>query len=154
MIFTAVVAAVAVTGLVPLHALGDRFSSPLPLIAYLAGACAAVAASILIALRRDAQDSARSASRVTNASAPRLLPRGVERLLGAAGLLGWIWIGAVLLFGGSEGERVDDLLLWVYGWVGIAYLSMLHPDVWAAIDPNRRIARFVRTMLRRTTNAD
>ena len=154
MIFAAAAAAAAVTGLVPLHALGDRFSSPLPLIAYLAGACAAVAASILIALRRDAQDSARSASRATNASAPRPLPRGVERLLGAAGLLGWIWIGAVLLFGGSEGERVDDLLLWVYGWVGIAYLSMLHPDVWAAIDPNRRIARLVRTMLRRTTNAE
>jgi hypothetical protein len=51
-------------------------------------------------------------------------------------------------------QRVDDLLLWVYGWVGIAYLSMLHPDVWAAIDPNRRIARLVRTLLRRTTNAE
>lgn len=153
MIFTAVVAAGAVTGLSPFHALGDRFSSPLPLVAYLAGACAAVAASILIALRREAPESARSASRVTNASAPRPLPRGVERLFGAAGLLGWIWIGAVLLFGGSEGERVDDLLLWVYGWVGIAYLSMLHPDVWAAIDPNRRIARLVRTLLRRTTDA-
>jgi hypothetical protein len=31
---------------------------------------------------------------------------------------------------------------------------MLHPDVWAAIDPNRRIARLVRTLLRRTTNAE
>lgn len=138
-----------VTGLAPLHALGDRFSSPLPLIAYLAGACAAVVASIVIALRRDPHASQRHALGAASAAAPRPLPRGVERLFGAAGLLGWIWIGAVLLFGGSEGERVDDLLLWVIGWVGIAYLSLLHPDVWAAIDPNRRIAHLLRRLLRR-----
>ena len=50
-----------VTGLAPLHALGDRFSSPLPLVAYLAGACAAVVASIMIALRRDPHASQRHA---------------------------------------------------------------------------------------------
>ena len=132
--------------MIPTHALGDRFHSPLPLAVYLVGALVVVAASIIIAVRRtDAHATPRSVNAI---------PRNVARLLGVFGLAGWLWAAALVLAGGDTGERVDDLLLWVYGWVGISFLSILHPDSWRAIDPNRRLSNGLRRLLRRSVNAD
>jgi len=126
---------------IPAHAIGERFASPLPLELYL------LAGALVVAL--SARPTRPSADAAPIAAPPRALPRPLALLLGAAGIGGWFWIAAQAVVGGNTSARVDDTLLWVYGWVGIAYLSMLLPGAWPAIDPHRRIAALLRRALRR-----
>ncbi len=37
--------------------------------------------------------------------------------------------------GGSSDAEVASLLLWVFGWVGLAFISALLGPVWAWLDP-------------------
>ncbi len=49
--------------------------------------------------------------------------------------LGWTWIVAQGIAGGTSEASVATLFLWVYGWVGIAMLSALLAPVWEWVNP-------------------
>ncbi|MFP5343327.1 MAG: hypothetical protein ACLGIJ_10455 [Candidatus Limnocylindria bacterium] len=112
------------------HALGTTYASRLPLAVYLAGAAATVALSFLFVLVRDVRAERET---VTHTGCR---PAAAIRLgLRAIGLLGWAWIVAQGVAGGSSDADVSTLFLWVYGWVGIAMLSVFVGPVWHFLDP-------------------
>ncbi len=111
------------------HGLSPTYQSPLPLAVYLVGAAATVALSFVFVLARDM----RAGPVEPGIVAP--VPAVVRHGLRAIGLLGWAWIMAQGIAGGSSNAAVASLFLWVYGWVGIAILSALVFPAWEWLDP-------------------
>lgn len=111
------------------HGLLGRVESPLPLAVYLTGAALAVALSFVLVLARDIAPPAE------RFGPPREVPPWVRAVLRIIGLVGWVWIMAQLVAGGTSVADVSTLFLWVYGWVGIAILSAFVGPVWHWIDP-------------------
>jgi hypothetical protein len=111
------------------HGLSPAYQSPLPLAVYLAGAAATVALSFAFVLARDVRAGPPDPGRI----AP--VPAVVRYGLRVVGLVGWAWIMAQGIAGGSSDAAVAGLFLWVYGWVGIAVLSALVFPVWEWLDP-------------------
>ena len=112
------------------HALHGNVDAPLPFVAYLAGAAVAVALSfVFAALGDDRPPPEAPAGRELSVWRPL---RWALRLLG---LVAWAWVVAQAVAGGSSDAEVGALLLWVFGWVGLALLSALFGPVWAWLDP-------------------
>ena len=115
------------------HALNPTYESQLPLVVYLAGAGLAVALSFAFVLVRDLRAEPPPAN-------PRTfeLAKPVAIGLRALGLIGWTWIVAQGIVGGSSDADVGTLFVWVYTWVGVAMLSVgLLPSVvlaWIALN--------------------
>jgi hypothetical protein len=125
------------------HALSSTYQSRLPLIVYLAGAALAVGLSFAFLLVADVRAEP-PVSRVGHR------PPAVVRVgLRAIGLLGWLWIVAQGLAGGSGTGDVSTLFLWVYGWVGLAMLSAFVGPVWHWLDPFATIHDLGAALLRR-----
>jgi hypothetical protein len=144
----AAVAAVSMIALaapapVAAHGLVGRLSSPLPLAVYLAGAAAAVALSFAFVILRDVRAPTDLPAR------PITVPRPVVVGLRAVGLLGWLWIVAQAVVGGSSDAAVASLFLWVYGWVGLALLSAFVGPVWTWLNPFTTIFDIGAALLRR-----
>src|SRR5688500_19858498 len=77
------------------HQLTERYQAPLPLVVYVVGAALAVAMSFIFVMIRKA-----APPRVE--SRPGLaVPAWLRNALAALGLIGWLWILAQTLFGGS-----------------------------------------------------
>jgi hypothetical protein len=112
------------------HQLNERYSAPLPLLAYVSGAALAVAMSFAFIMLRNAP-----APRDDVLVSTRLVPRGLRLALQALGLIAWLWIVIQTLGGGSGDGDVASLFLWVYGWVGLALISALGGPIWAWLDP-------------------
>jgi hypothetical protein len=51
------------------------------------------------------------------------------------GLVAWLWVVAQTVAGGSSDAEVASLLLWVFGWVGLALVSALLGPLWSWLDP-------------------
>lgn len=111
------------------HTLVGRLDSPLPLAVYLTGAALAVGLSFAFVILRDVRAPAAAEARVVT------VPRPIVLALRAVGLLGWLWIVAQTIVGGSSAADVASLFLWVYGWVGLAILSAFVGPVWRWLDP-------------------
>jgi hypothetical protein len=111
------------------HNLSGRLESPLPLAVYLAGAAMAVALSFAFVILRDVRAPDDPPARTVP------VPRPVVLGLRAIGLLGWVWIVAQMIVGGSSDADVATLFLWVYGWVGVSALSAFVGPVWTWLDP-------------------
>ncbi len=112
------------------HTLDATYTSRLPLAVYLAGAGATVALSFIFVLLRDVR-----AERPDLDDPGTLPPAGLRYALRAIGLLGWLWIIAQGIAGGSSDADVASLFLWVYGWVGLAMVSALVGPAWHWLDP-------------------
>jgi hypothetical protein len=123
-------AGLAVPAVASAHSLSGRLSSPLPFVAYVAGAGVAVAFSFLLVALSDP-----GPPKDTPAARVRTVPRIIRLLLRAIGLIGWLWIVAQALIGGASDADVASLFLWRYGWVGLALLSAFLGPVWRWIDP-------------------
>lgn len=115
------------------HALDATFESRLPLVAYLAGAAGAVALSFVFVFARGRSPTVPEPGRADAAIV--IVPRPLRAVLRAIGLLGWAWIVAQGILGGSSDAAVAPLFLWVYGWVGIAIVSAFVGPVWHWLDP-------------------
>ena len=128
-----IVAALALTlgapAVVAAHNLGTVYQSPLPLAVYLAGAATTVALSFVFVLARDMRAAPTPPGRIVRVPAP------LRIVLRAVGLIGWGWIVAQGIAGGTSEASVATLFLWVYGWVGVAMLSALLAPVWEWVDP-------------------
>jgi hypothetical protein len=125
------------------HALSNTYQSRLPLIVYLAGAAIAVALSFAFHLIADVR------------AAPPVVGEGrrprawLRNLLRAIGLIGWLWIVAQGIAGGTSQADVTTLFLWVYGWVGLALVSAFIGPAWHWLDPFTTIHDFGAAVLRR-----
>jgi hypothetical protein len=123
---TAALAPTAVLG----HALNPTYTSRLPLAVYLTGAAITVGLSFAFVLARDV----RARPPAVHAT-PHLPPALLRGTLRAIGLLGWLWIMAQGILGGSSAGSVAPLFLWVYGWVGLAIVSAFVGPAWHFLDP-------------------
>ncbi len=112
------------------HAMNATYESRLPLAVYLVGAATTVALSFLFVIVRDIR-----AAPPAGVGPGFLPPTIVRRTLQAIGLVGWAWIVAQGIAGGSSDGDVATLFLWVYGWVGLAILSAVLGPVWHFLDP-------------------
>jgi hypothetical protein len=125
------------------HSLSNTYQSRLPLIVYLAGAALAVGLSFAFLLVADVR-----ADPPVSGIGHR--PPAIIRVgLRAVGLIGWLWIVAQGIAGGSGTGDVATLFLWVYGWVGLAMLSAFLGPVWHWLDPFTTIHDLGAALLRR-----
>jgi hypothetical protein len=111
------------------HALNQKYESQLPLAVYLAGAGFAVALSFAFVLLRDLRFEEPAPGRI------RELARPLGLVLRAVGLIGWLWILAQGIAGGSSIADVAVLFIWIYTWVGVALVSALVGPIWFWLDP-------------------
>jgi hypothetical protein len=119
----------ALPGAVAAHGLSPVYQSPLPLAVYLVGAAVTVALSFAFVLARDMRAGPIPEGRIVAVPAP------LRVILRLVGIIGWAWIMAQGIAGGSSNAEVATLFLWVYGWVVIAAVSALVGPVWQWMDP-------------------
>jgi hypothetical protein len=133
-------AGAAAPAAVSAHQLTGRFTSPIPLGAYLAGAGLAVAASFALVFLRGGVPTGRT----PGAGREIAVSSRVRSALAGVGLLAWLWVvvQAVLIGGGSEGDTAS-LFLWTYGWVGLALVSAFVGPAWTWLDPFSSIHRLL-----------
>jgi hypothetical protein len=134
----------ALPGAATAHTLNATYESRLPLAVYLVGAAIAVALSFVFVIVRDVRAATPSIG-----GHGQLPPAPVRHGLRLAGLLGWIWIVAQGLAGGSSDGSVATLFLWVYGWVGVAILSATVGPIWHFLDPFSTLHDLGAALLRR-----
>lgn len=122
------------------HAFGARYDLPLPLGLYLGGAAAAVALSFVVTagFLRGASGAFVDARLRLDGLAPvrwlmHPLCLGAVRTLSAALFL--LVISAGFFGSQSTFENLAPTMVWVIGWVGLAYVSALVGDLWALVNP-------------------
>ena len=124
------IAVLALPGAALGHALNRAYESQLPLVVYLAGAGLAVALSFAFVLLRDLRADP------PPLDAPTFEPPHPMRvLLRSVGVIGWVWIVAQGIVGGTSDADVATLFVWVYTWVGVAILSAFVGPIWQWLDP-------------------
>jgi hypothetical protein len=123
-------AALAVPATVAAHTVNATYESRLPLAVYVVGAAVTVALSFAFVIVRDVRAAA------PDLTADGHLPPAWLRLpLRVIGLVGWAWIIAQGIAGGSSDGDVAPLFLWIYGWVGLAIVSAVIGPIWQFLDP-------------------
>jgi hypothetical protein len=136
------------------HGFGQRYELPLPLTFYLWGAAATVAFSFVVVglfVRRP--------RRLDTGARVDLLAHPMGRLLARLALplklivlvlfLATLYAG---LFGNKDPYRnLAPTLVWIIGWVGLAYVSALIGDVWAVVNPWRALFDAAERLRRQAT---
>jgi hypothetical protein len=131
---TAAVTLAALFGLpgpVAAHQLVGRYESPLPLVVYLGAAAFAVALSFALVLSRPVAPAREAIGPHRTVVVPVWL-RGLLRIVG---FVAWILVVGQVVGGGSGAADPASLVLWVYGWVGLAIVSSLIGPAWHWLDP-------------------
>ena len=124
------------------HGFGQRYELPLPLSFYFVGAAVAVVFSFVVVGLFVRQARTPSAStRIDLLAHPfgRLLAHLALpfKLIALVLFLVTIYAG---FFGSQDPYRnIAPTLMWIIGWVGLAYVSALIGDVWAVINPWRTL---------------
>ncbi|MEX1344945.1 MAG: hypothetical protein AB1Z63_09765 [Candidatus Limnocylindrales bacterium] len=127
------------------HTLSGDVDAPLPFAAYLAGAAIAVALSfVFVAFGDDRPAPEPRPGRV------RTIWRPLRWTLRLLGLLAWAWVVAQAIAGGTSDAEVASLILWVYGWIGLALVSALLGPVWAWLDPFTTLYDLIAAIMRPT----
>ena len=120
----------AVPAAVAAHTVNATYASRLPLAVYVVGAAVTVALSFVFVIVRDVR-----AAPPDLTSEGHLPPAWIRWPLRVLGLLGWAWIVAQGIAGGSSDGDVATLFLWVYGWVGLAIICAVIGPAWQFLDP-------------------
>jgi hypothetical protein len=127
------------------HTLDGNVDAPLPFAVYLAGAAIAVGLSfVFVAFGDDRPAPEPELGRV------RTVWRPVRWALRLVGLLAWAWVVAQAVAGGTSDAEIGPVILWVYGWVGLAIVSSLLGPAWAWLDPFSTIYDVIAAILRPT----
>jgi hypothetical protein len=122
--------AFAVPAVVAAHTVNATYASRLPLAVYVVGAAVTVALSFIFVIVRDVR-----AAPPDLTAEGHLPPAWIRWPLRALGLVGWTWIVAQGIAGGSSDGDVATLFLWVYGWVGLAIVCAIIGPAWQFLDP-------------------
>ena len=136
------------------HGFGQRYELPLPLSFYFVGGAAAVVFSFVVVglfVRQTRRPSA--SARIDLLAHPfgRLLALLALPLKLIAFVLFLVTIYAGF-FGNQDPYRnIAPTLVWIIGWVGLAYVSALIGDVWALINPWRTLFDAADSLYRRNT---
>jgi hypothetical protein len=112
------------------HSMNATYASRLPLAVYVVGAALTVALSFIFVIVRDVRAAPPDLTIVGH-----LPPAWIRWPLRGIGLVGWAWIIAQGIAGGSSDGDVATLFLWVYGWVGLAIICAIIGPVWHFLDP-------------------
>lgn len=138
------------------HGFGQRYDLPLPLSLYLVGAAAAIVVSFVIVglFVRDVP-RARTYPRFD------LLRYSVGRWLAGEGAAFALQLAVLTLFivvviAGFRGDQnpyknIAPTMVWIVGWVGLAYVSAFFGDLWALVNPWRTIFDTAETIFRGIT---
>ena len=136
--------AIVLPATVAAHSLNPTYTSRLPLAVYLVGAALTVGLSFAFVIVRDVR-----AAPPDLTATGHLPPRPIRLGLRAIGLIGWGWIIAQGIAGGSSEGDVATLFLWVYGWVGLAIVCAIVGPVWHYLDPFSTLHDIGAAVLRR-----
>jgi hypothetical protein len=131
------------------HGFGQRYDLPLPLSFYIWGAGATVALSFVgFALFLRAEHGLLTWHIDWRAKGrPAAALAAVARALASGMLLVVIVAG---LFGNQDPIRnIAPVMVWIIGWVGLAFLSVLLGDVWRLVNPWNAIFAFAELCCRR-----
>jgi hypothetical protein len=117
------------------HAFGQRYELPIPLLGYLLGGCAVVAASFVLVLRTEVRSTLGPATDRT----------AVRRVPWTAGIPGVVILG-LLCWAGLAGsqeipENILPTLFWVYLWVVVPMLCGIFGDFTSGSNPFGYLAR-------------
>ncbi len=145
--------AIAVSGLVALalvgtpdtayaHGFGERYDLPVPLSLYIGGAGAAVALSFVIVgmfVRGTSRRQQYPRIDLFRWAGFRMLAHPVLVAPVRAAALGVLVLVVVAGFWGNQEptSNVGPTVVWVFWWVGIAYVSAIVGNVWALLNPWR-----------------
>lgn len=125
------------------HGVGNRQDLPLPFVALLVGAAIALLVSF-VALgllwreprlgRDDGRELPRRVQAVLDSGALRGAATGLALLLAA-------WTLLALVAGRDDANNPVAHVVYVWLWVGLAFLSMVFGPVWRVLNPLRRLRR-------------
>ncbi|MFQ5775255.1 MAG: hypothetical protein ACE5GS_12110 [Kiloniellaceae bacterium] len=137
------------------HAFGQRYDLPVPLGLYLAGAAAAVALSFVVVglfIRGAPWSHAYPHLNLLRYAPARLLAHEYVLFLARLAAVGlFALVVAAGLFGNQHPIRnLAPTLVWIIGWVGLAYVSAFVGNLWALINPWRTIFAWAEALYRRT----
>ncbi|HEY7242285.1 MAG TPA: hypothetical protein VH678_00185 [Xanthobacteraceae bacterium] len=138
------------------HGFGQRYDLPLPLSFYLFGAAAAVVITFVIVglLVRDTKGS-HDQARIDLLASPlgRLIANGtvLAGLKAAALLIFLVAIAAGFVGDQNPYKNIAPTLVWVIGWVGVAYVSAFIGNLWILVDPWRTMFRSAERIARAVT---
>jgi hypothetical protein len=138
------------------HGFGQRYDLPIPLSFYLVGTAAAVVVSfIIVALFVREVPRARSYPRFDLIATP--LGRWIASpTLALALKLIALAVFIITIIAGFRGDQnpyrnIAPTMVWIIGWVGLAYVCAFLGNVWALINPWRTIFESVETIYRGVT---
>ena len=153
---TAAVAAACLTTPAGAHGFGQRYDLPIPLSFYLVGTAAVVVVSFVIVGL-----FVREASRLQRYPRVDLLASPLTRWLASPSLALALKLLALAVFivtivAGFRGDQnpyrnIAPAMVWIIGWVGLAYVSAFVGDLWAVINPWRTIFEAIETIYRGVT---
>jgi hypothetical protein len=133
------------------HGFGQRYDLPLPLSFYLVGTAAVVVVSFVIVGL-----FVREAPRIERYPRLDLLASPLTRWLASPSLalaLKLLGLAAfiVTIVAGFRGDQnpyknIAPTMVWIIGWVGLAYVSAFVGNLWAVINPWRTIFESVETI--------
>lgn len=129
------------------HGLGGRADLPVPLSFFVWGAAVAIVVSFL------ALGALWRTPRLEEANETRPLPDGLQRILRST-LLEWVVRGvsltlfvlvtlAALIGPASPSRNIAPLFVYVWFWVGLAFLHAVFGNLWATLSPWDTLARLV-----------
>lgn len=129
------------------HGFGDRYDLPLPLSLYLFGTAAAIVFSFVIVgffVRRAPRTDGYPHLDLRGYWLGRLILSPVSSLLLKLGVLGLSVVTVLAGFWGNANpyQNIAPTLVWIIGWVGLAYLSAFIGNLWVTVNPWRTVFDF------------
>jgi hypothetical protein len=132
------------------HQLTSRYESPIPLVAYVAGAAIAVALSFALVIWRGSSGDIEPPTAETTPTRTITVPAWLRLLLRAIGLAAWLLIAAQVVTGAPSGDAdAASLFVWLFGWVAVALVSALAFPLWRWLDPFTTIYDLAASVTRR-----
>jgi hypothetical protein len=137
------------------HAFGERYDLPVPLWMNLLGGGAVVALSFAMTAWFLKPETKTPAPRTDLLKAPWLRPLDSEGVLRAVKIFS-VFLFVVALLAGFIGRpdysrNAAPTIVWVMGWVGLAFVSVLLGNVWLLVNPWLILFEWADALWRRLT---
>lgn len=129
------------------HGFGERYDLPLPLSFYLFGTAAAIVFSFVIVgvfVRRGRGSDSYPRFDLRRHGLGRLITSPIVSLLLKLVVLGLSVLAVLAGFLGNPDpyQNIAPTLVWIIGWVGLAYVSAFIGNLWATVNPWRTVFDF------------